>query len=72
MKNIIKLSPGMKVEAREYVSGKWRPATVVSLTPPNLRVGAGAYLQWDDVNPSDMSKSQGGWQPDYCIRERAA
>ncbi len=66
--NVNEVKVGQKVEALAYGQKVWRPAYVVSLTPENTRVGPGCYIQWLDVNPSNLSQSQGGWQPLHCVR----
>ena len=60
---------GQRVEAREVYSPVWRPAVIDSFT--THRDGPGCYLHWLDVDPGDLSKSQGGWQPLSAIREVA-
>ncbi len=61
-------SRGQRIEAHEVYKTQWRPAYIVSFTLPGRNKNPGCYIQWLDVLPGDMSKSQGGWQPLSALR----
>lgn len=58
---------GQQIEAKD-INRKWRPARVVGVTPANSNVGEGRYVQWLDVDPNDLSKSQSAWVTLDCTR----
>jgi hypothetical protein len=64
-----KYKGGEIIEAREYSTGKWRPAVILKPAPYSHGKCDGAYIQWTDLPkhcPSHIST--GGWIPENSIR----